>query len=121
MDALEALGRTARTPSSVVPLAAQSREEPVPYSLAGKDHQFAAFLFVAHGGVVDEHPLARRLVNGEAAFHDGAVLIFTIWFVMRMLANVPRIMTSWLPRRAVELNSDCGTPCSVVGLRGSPS
>ena len=24
---------------------------------------------------------------------------FTIWFLMRMLANVPRIITSWLPRR----------------------
>ena len=24
----------------------------------------------------------------------------TIWFVMRMLAKVPRIITSWLPRRA---------------------
>ena len=23
----------------------------------------------------------------------------TIWFLMRMLAKVPRIITSWLPRR----------------------
>jgi hypothetical protein len=33
VDALEASAITARTPSRLVPLAAQSRDEPVPYSL----------------------------------------------------------------------------------------
>jgi hypothetical protein len=34
-------------------------------------------------------------VAGDAAFDAGV-----IWFLMRMLAKVPRIITSWLPRRA---------------------
>ena len=46
------------------------------------------------------------------------------WLRSRMLANVPRTMTSWLPRRVpYELKSTCSTPCSsryrpagVVGL-----
>ena len=50
---------TARTPSRLVPLAAQSREEPVPYSLPAKNDERHAFRLVAHGGVVDRHLLAR--------------------------------------------------------------
>ena len=38
----------------------------------------------------------------------------TIWFLMRMLANVPRIMISWLPRRVPYwLKSITATPWSV--------
>jgi hypothetical protein len=36
VDALEASAITALTPSSIVPLAAQSRDEPVPYSLPAR-------------------------------------------------------------------------------------
>jgi hypothetical protein len=38
---------TARTPRRLVPLAAQSREEPVPYSLAGEDDERHALRLVA--------------------------------------------------------------------------
>ena len=38
---------TALTPSRLVPLAAQSRDEPVPYSLPPNDHQRHAALLVA--------------------------------------------------------------------------
>ena len=48
---------TALTPSSLVPLAAQSREDPVPYSRAGEHDQLDAFGGVAHGGLVDRHLL----------------------------------------------------------------
>ena len=41
--------------------------------------------------------LAVGLVDGEAALRLPRA---TIWFLMRMLAKVPRIITSWLPRRA---------------------
>ena len=51
---------TARTPSRFVPLAAQSREEPVPYSLPAKTTSGTPSCLVAHGGVVDGHLLARR-------------------------------------------------------------
>src|SRR4051794_14979517 len=38
----------------------------------------------------------------------------TSWLRSRMLANVPRIMTSWLPRRdPYELKSRRSTPCSA--------
>ena len=59
---------TARTPSSLVPLAAQSRDEPVPYSLPAKTTSRPAFGLVAHGRVVDRHHLAGREVLGDAAF-----------------------------------------------------
>ena len=49
---------TARTPSNMVPLAAQSRDEPVPYSLPARITQRRAFLLVAHGGIEDGHLLA---------------------------------------------------------------
>ena len=87
---------TARTPSSSVPLAAQSRDEPGAVLRAGEHDQRHAFGLVAHrrrrrstsarrraGGVVQPPSLPRR--SGLRR---------------RMLANVPRIITSWLPRRA---------------------
>ena len=40
----------------------------------------------------------------------------------RMFANVPRTITSWLPRRApYELNSRCTTPCSSSQRPAGPS
>ena len=44
--------------------------------------------------VVDGHLLAAGLVAGEAASVPGASRLRS-----RMLAKVPRIITSWLPRR----------------------
>ena len=56
---------TKRTPSRRGPLAAQSREEPEPYSLPGDHAQRRALLVVLEGGVVDRLLLAVLL--GEAA------------------------------------------------------
>ena len=66
---------TARMPRRFVPLAAQSREEPVPYSLPAKTTSGTPSLLVAHGGVVDEHPLARGLMDGEAALDHVAGVV----------------------------------------------
>ena len=44
---------TALTPSSAVPLAAQSREDPEPYSLPAQHHQRDAGLEVVLRGLVD--------------------------------------------------------------------
>ncbi len=62
---------TAFTPSSSVPLAAQSRLEPVPYSLPGQDDQRHALLLVLHGRIVDAHLLTIRQVQGQPAFDPG--------------------------------------------------
>ena len=64
MDALGTLAMTAFTPSSAVPLAAQSRE-PEPYSCP-RDHQRRARGGVRLGGVVDE-AATRRVGLGEVA------------------------------------------------------
>ncbi len=85
---------TARTPSNAVPLAAQSRDEPDPYSLPASTtsgtpssaYRRAASKMVACS------PSGRCTVNPPSV--PGA-----IWFRNRTLANVPRIITSWLPRR----------------------
>ena len=66
---------TARTPSSRVPLAAQSRDEPVPYSLPAKTTSGTPSALVAHGGVVDRHDGAVRLVLGDAALDAGDHLV----------------------------------------------
>ena len=58
---------TARTPSRTVPLAAQSRELPVPYSLPAMTTSGRPVRLVEHGRVVDRHRLAGRRVPGEAA------------------------------------------------------
>ncbi len=80
---------TARTPSRLVPLAAQSRELPVPYSLPAMTTSGRVVRLVEHGGVVDRHRLAGRRVAGDAALD-----LPSIWLRMRMLAKVPRIITS---------------------------
>ena len=48
---------TARTPSRLVPLAAQSREEPGAVLLARQHHERDAVLGVLHRRVVDGHLL----------------------------------------------------------------
>ena len=58
---------TARTPSSTVPLAAQSRELPVPYSLPAMTTSGRWSCLIVHRRVVDRHRLAGRRVAGEAA------------------------------------------------------
>lgn len=108
---------TALTPKSLVPLAAQSRErchipcrpqsqgECLTLDSASRHHKWAE----------SGHPK-----------HSGATGACSISFLRRMLANVPRIITSWLPaigvkvhrlniigkeiktRRAVFLDASCG-------------
>src|SRR5215210_8167745 len=100
---------TARTPSRLGPLAAQSRELPVPYSLPA----------ITISGV------AAPWYSSEASKTDITLLVGT-WRVQapsspgvislrrRMLPNVPRTITSWLPLRAPYwLNSAGSTPSSV--------
>ncbi len=60
---------TALTPRSAVPLAAQSRDEPEPYSLLYQDDQRDALLDVVARGVVDERHrrVGLREVTREAA------------------------------------------------------
>ena len=83
-------------PSSCGPLAAQSRDEPEPYSLPARIDQRDAL------GLV---PLARRRRSSSARRRAGAgssrpSVPGASWFRRRMLANVPRTITSSLPRRA---------------------
>ena len=80
-----------------MPLAAQSREEPEPYSLPASMTSGDALLLVAHRGVVDRHLLAVE--PSEVARDAPSVAAAPSWLRRRMLANVPRIITSWLPRR----------------------
>jgi hypothetical protein len=62
---------TARTPSSSVPLAAQSRDDPVPYSLPAITISGTTSVPVALGRVEDRQALARREVRGDAALDAG--------------------------------------------------
>ncbi len=106
---------TARTPSSLVPLAAQSRDEPGAVLGAG-DHDAAArprpgTAWTRRRCVVLS-PSGRCTVMPPSSPGRGA-------FLRRMLANVPRIITSWLPRRApYELKSAGATPCSTRYFAG---
>ena len=58
---------TAFTPSNIVPLAAQSRDEPVPYSLPASTIEWRALPLVLERGIVDRHLFAARLMTGPAA------------------------------------------------------
>ena len=62
---------TARTPSITVPLAAQSRDEPEPYSLPRDDDERDAGRLVLHRSLEDAHLLAGREVARDAAFDAG--------------------------------------------------
>ena len=64
---------TARTPSSRVPFAAQSRDEPLPYSAPANTTSGTLLLLVLHRGIVDRHLLAVGPVLGQAALRDVAV------------------------------------------------
>ena len=58
---------TARTPSSKVPFAAQSLDDPVPYSLPADHDQLDGVVRVLPGGVVDRHLLTAGDMTGKAA------------------------------------------------------
>ena len=86
---------TAFTPSSAVPLAAQSRDEPEPYSLPDSTTSgvpAAMYFSDASNTVVTSPSPAKSRVKPPSV--PGAS-----WLRSRMLAKVPRIITSWLPRR----------------------
>ena len=86
---------TARTPSSLVPFAAQSREEPLPYSAPAKitSGTFSSRIF--HRGVIDRHGFAVRpdAWSSHLPARCRRRLGSMVKFLMRMLAKVPRIMT----------------------------
>ena len=85
---------TALTPSSRVPLAAQSRDEPEPYSLPASTTSGtpSAWYSWEASKMLVWRPSGRWRVTPPSV--PGAN-----WLRSRMLANVPRTMTSWLPRR----------------------
>ena len=68
MDALEALRDDGAHAEKRVPFAAQSREEPVPYSLPAKITSGTRSRAIAHRRVVDRHLIAGGIVDGDAAF-----------------------------------------------------
>ncbi len=90
VDALVALGDDRLDAQQRGPLAAQSRELPEPYSLPAITTSGIAFMLVLHRGVEDAHLLAARVGGGSTAPSTPG----TIWFRNRMLAKVPRIITS---------------------------
>ena len=85
---------TAFTPSNRVPLAAQSRELPVPYSLPPMTTNGvpSSRYFAAASKMSIVSPLGWCRVTPPSV--PG-----TIRFLMRTLANVPRVITRSLPRR----------------------
>ena len=66
---------TARTPKSFVPLAAQSRDEPVPYSRPANTTNGNFLRLITHSGVIDRETLAGRLHECEAALNHIACLV----------------------------------------------
>ena len=62
---------TARTPRRAGPLAAQSREDPEPYSLPAMTTSGTSFGLVADGGLEDRHLLAVGKVRRHPAFGTG--------------------------------------------------
>ena len=67
--------RTARTPSSAVPLAAQSRDDPEPYSLPAMTSSGTLLGGVPLRRVEDGHLLAAGQVAGVAALGAGGELV----------------------------------------------
>ena len=76
------------------PVRTGARDEPVPYSLPAKMTSGVPAL-ILHRRVVDRH-----LAPSGSAQVAPPSLPPSISFLMRMLAKVPRIITSWLPRDA---------------------
>ena len=75
MDPLVRLGDHRRTPSRFGPFAAQSRDEPEPYSLPASTIERRALGEVALRRVVDRHLLARRDVHRPRALRAGHELV----------------------------------------------
>lgn len=66
---------TTRMPKSLGPLAAQSREDPVPYSLPAENDSKNSVRLVLHGSIVDRHLLTAREVLRHASFDTWDELI----------------------------------------------
>ena len=66
---------TARMPRQVRALGRPVARGAGAVFLAGEDDERNALALVAHGGVVDEHPLARGLVDGVAALDHVAGIV----------------------------------------------
>src|SRR5581483_3281714 len=99
---------TARTPSSLGPFAAQSRDEPEPYSLPATtiNGVASARYRCAASKIVISSPLGTCTVHVPS--EPGTSRLRS-----RTFANVPRTSTSWLPRREpYELKSERATPWS---------
>src|ERR1700731_777459 len=95
-------------PSKRGPLAAQSRDDPDPYSLPASTMVGtpSAMYFTEASKIDMISPLGKCVVIPPS--EPGAN-----WLRKRTLANVPRTITSWLPRREpYELKSLGDTPCS---------
>src|SRR5439155_21288367 len=88
--------------------AAQSRLDPLPYSLPARTASGTpSSRYRSAASKIDStSPLGKWVVHEPSV--PGASSLRR-----RILANVPRIITSWFPRLApYELNSPGGTPCS---------
>src|ERR1700754_2043331 len=100
---------TARTPSSFGHLAAQSRELPVPYSLPAITISGVSAPWYSSEASKTVITLFVGMCRVQAPSWSGVSSLRR-----RMLPNVPRTITSWLPRRAPYwLNSAGSTPSSV--------
>src|SRR3954469_7515968 len=100
---------TARTPSRRGPFAAQSRDEPEPYSLpAMMTSAVFVVLYFSDASKIDMvSPEGMYFVTPPS--EPGTILLRS-----RTFANVPRPIPSWLPRREpYELNSAGCTPCFI--------
>src|SRR2546430_7515924 len=97
---------TALTPSKRVPLAAQSRDEPVPYSVPARitSGDFVSAYFIAASKIDICSPSAPL----EKYFVTPPSVPGTIRFLIRTLANVPRVMTRSFPRREPQLLKSAG-------------
>src|SRR5215213_3344934 len=100
---------TARTPSSFGPLAAQSRELPVPYSLPAMTISGVSAPWYSSEASKTVITLLVGTCSVQAPSWPGVISLRR-----RILPKVPRTITSWLPRRAPYwLNSAGSTPSSV--------
>ena len=76
MDALERLADDRADAEQVGALGRPVARGAGAVFLAGEDDQRNLLLLVAHGRVVDRHPLARGVVDGHAALDAGHHLVF---------------------------------------------
>ena len=100
---------TALTPSSAVPLAAQSREDSRAVLLAAQDHQRDSGGLVGLGGVEDRLLLAGEEVTGVAAL-DAVEQPVAQADVGEGAADHDLVVTA---ARAVGVEVRAGTPCSA--------